>query len=170
MKCFEENILKRFTGDLKSDDHKADLIATALLKGDSDIALSMIREILRKFVSIRDTATKAPRENYYHGLLNGIFSNSSYAISNFRSNSESGNRYADISFENADGDIAVIIEIKVSKADANRGQIARDAISQIESQNYAERYLKDEAVHSVFAYGIAFCGKNCAIAMKELKK
>ena len=29
--------------------------------------------MLQKYVSVRDTATKAPLENYYHGFLNGIF-------------------------------------------------------------------------------------------------
>ena len=42
-------------------------------------------------------------------------------------------------------------------------------ISQIEEKNYAEPLFEDENITSVQAVGIAFSGKNCAVAVKKLK-
>lgn len=70
--------------------------------------------MLQKYVSVRDSATKAPLENFYHGFLNGIFSGCEGLISEFRSNYESGNGYADITFKTDRNSKAVIIEIKAT--------------------------------------------------------
>ena len=74
LECFENNILDRF-GKILSKDNLALNIANALLEGKVDYVQDKLGPLLRSFVSVRDTATKAPHENYYHGFLNGIFTN-----------------------------------------------------------------------------------------------
>ncbi|MGN1280782.1 MAG: PD-(D/E)XK nuclease domain-containing protein, partial [Succinivibrio sp.] len=120
-------------------------------------------------VSVRDFATKAKPENFYHGFLSGVFTNCSDGISNYHSNSESGDGYADIVFKSADEDKAVIIELKVSENDRNMKETALNALKQIEDKSYAENYLLSEAIDSVYCYGICFYQKACYIEYVKAK-
>ena len=95
LECFENNILDRF-GKILSKDNLALNIANALLEGKVDYVQDKLGPLLRSFVSVRDTATKAPHENYYHGFLNGIFTNCKDSLGEYHSNYESGDGYADI--------------------------------------------------------------------------
>ena len=168
-KCFKEDIQKRFDSFLKKD-NLADKIANALFTGDSEFVQTQLRTYLKKFVSIRDTATKAPHENYYHGFLNGVFTNCSKDfLSEYHSNYESGDGYADITFKSEFSEKAVIIEIKAAPVGSDLIQLSENAISQIEDKHYAELFLQNSMTQSIYAYGIAFAGKNCFISVKKIK-
>ncbi len=168
-KCFKEDIQKRFDSFLKKD-NLADKIANALFTGDTEFVQTQLRTYLKKFVSIRDTATKAPHENYYHGFLNGVFTNCSKDfLSEYHSNYESGDGYADITFKSEYSDNAVIIEIKAAPVGSDLIPLSENAISQIEDKHYAELFLQNSMTQSIYAYGIAFAGKNCFISVKKIK-
>ena len=168
LECFENNILDRF-GKILSKDNLALNIANALLEGKVDYVQDKLGPLLRSFVSVRDTATKAPHENYYHGFLNGIFTNCKDSLGEYHSNYESGYGYADITFNNLGGTKACVIEIKVCKEKESRAKKANEAIEQILEKHYADAIFEDENITSVNAIGIAFSGKNCALASKWLK-
>ena len=167
--CFKDVIQKRFDSFLKKD-NLADKIANALFTGDTKFVQAQLRTYLKKFVSIRDTATKAPYENYYHGFLNGVFTNCSKDfLSEYHSNYESGDGYADITFKSEFSEEAVIIEIKAAPVGSDLIPLSKNAIVQIESKNYAEPFLQNSMTQSIYAYGIAFAGKNCFISVKKIK-
>ena len=166
--CFENNILDRF-GKILSKDNLALNIANALLEGKVDYVQDKLGPLLRSFVSVRDTATKAPHENYYHGFLNGIFTNCEDNLGEYHSNYESGDGYADITFNNLGGTKACVIEIKVCKEKESRAKKANEAIEQILEKHYADAIFEDENITSVNAVGIAFSGKNCFISCKKIK-
>ena len=168
LECFENNILDRF-GKILSKDNLALNIANALLEGKVDYVQDKLGPLLRSFVSVRDTATKAPHENYYHGFLNGIFTNCKDNLGEYHSNYESGDGYADITFNNLGGTKACVIEIKVCKEKESRAKKANEAIEQILEKRYADAIFEDENITSVNAIGIAFSGKNCAVSVKKLK-
>ena len=168
LECFENNILDRF-GKILSKDNLALNIANALLEGKVDYVQDKLGPLLRSFVSVRDTATKAPHENYYHGFLNGIFTNCKYNLGEYHSNYESGDGYADITFNNLGGTKACVIEIKVCKEKESRAKKANEAIEQILEKHYADTIFEDENITCVNAVGIAFSGKNCFISVKKLK-
>ena len=168
LECFENNILDRF-GKILSKDNLALNIANALLEGKVDFVQDKLGPLLRSFVSVRDTATKAPHENYYHGFLNGIFTNCEDNLGEYHSNYESGDGYADITFNNLGGTKACVIEIKVCKEKESRAKKANEAIEQILEKRYADAIFEDENITSVNAIGIAFSGKNCAVSVKKLK-
>ena len=168
LECFENNILDRF-GKILSKDNLALNIANALLEGKVDYVQDKLGPLLRSFVSVRDTATKAPHENYYHGFLNGIFTNCKYNLGEYHSNYESGDGYADITFNNLGGTKACVIEIKVCKEKESRAKKANEAIEQILEKHYADAIFEDENITCVNAVGIAFSGKNCAVSVKKLK-
>ena len=169
LKCFTDNIKNRFDNSLKID-NLANRIADAMLTGDNEFVQTQLRIYLKKFVSVRDIASKAPPENYYHGFLNGIFTNCSEEFfTEYHSNTESGDGYADILFTDSVGEKGVVVELKVCREKESRIKKAEEAISQIEEKNYAEPLFEDENITSVQAVGIAFSGKNCAVAVKKLK-
>ena len=95
--CFNNNIKERFSNVVKKDNLALN-IANALLEGNVDFVQNKLSPLLRSFVSVRDTATKAPHENYYHGFLNDIFTNCKDNLSGYHSNYESGDGYAVTTF------------------------------------------------------------------------
>ena len=168
LECFENNILDRF-GKILSKDNLALNIANALLEGKVDYVQDKLGPLLRSFVSVRDTATKAPHENYYHGFLNGIFTNCKDNLGEYHSNYESGDGYPDILFKDIDCRKVAIIEIKSASVGSDLVTLSETALSQIEEKNYSEPFMSNRMIQSIDAYGVAFAGKNCAVSVKKLK-
>ena len=168
LECFENNILDRF-GKILSKDNLALNIANALLEGKVDYVQDKLGPLLRSFVSVRDTVTKAPHENYYHGFLNGIFTNCKDNLGEYHSNYESGDGYPDILFKDIDCRKVAIIEIKSASVGSDLVTLSETALSQIEEKNYSEPFMSNRMIQSIDAYGIAFAGKNCAVSVKKLK-
>ena len=166
--CFDKNIKARFSNVVKKDNLALN-ISNALLEGNVDFVQDKLGPLLRSFVSVRDTATRAHHENYYHGFLNGIFTNCKDNLGEYHSNIESGDGYADITFNNLGGTKACVIEIKVCKEKESRAKKANEAIAQILEKHYADAIFEDENITSVNAVGIAFSGKNCFISCKKIK-
>ena len=169
LECFEHNIQNRFNTEIVPNT-VADEIANALLNGDSTFAQLKLRTILMSFISLRDNATKAPHENYYHGYLNGLFTNcSENFFSEYHSNFEAGDGYADIAFTDTFSEKAAIIEIKTTTVVSDLIDLSQEAVEQIEEKHYADPFKANKMVQSIYAYGIAFAGKNCFITCKKLK-
>ena len=168
LECFENNIKERF-GNVVKKDNLALNISNALLEGNVDFVQNKLRPLLRSFVSIRDTATRAPHENYYHGFLNGIFTNCKDNLGEYHSNYESGDGYPDILFKDIDCRKVAIIEIKSATIGSDIETLSEKAISQIEDKKYAEPLMSNKTVKSIYGYGITFAGKSCAVSVKKLK-
>mgnify|MGYP002711106283 FL=1 len=169
LECFEHNIQNRFNTKI-APNSVADTLANNLFEGKAEIASDTIYNLLQSYISIRDNATKAPHENYYHGYLNGLFSNCSVNFfSEYHSNCESGDGYADIIFKSRRNGKVVIIEIKTCSNSESKKAKARVALAQIEDKNYAKAYLENEDISTIYAYGISFNQKDCEILCKKLK-
>ena len=166
--CFNNNIEERF-GNVVKRDNLALNISNALLEGNVDFVQNKLGPLLRSFVSVRDTATKAPHENYYHGFLNGIFTNCKDNLGEYHSNIESGDGYPDILFKDIDCRKVAIIELKSASIGSDLVTLSETALSQIEEKNYSEPFMSNRMIQSIYAYGIAFAGKNCFITCKKLK-
>ena len=167
--CFETNIMEHFREVSTRGENKSLLIAKALFEGDCDTASDNIFDLLQTYVSVRDFATRARPENFYHGFLSGVFTNCGSFITDFKSNSESGDGYADLIFCNAKRSKIVIIEIKVSDTDDFIDRDALKALEQIEKKNYIQPYINKPLIKDVYAYGISFYMKSCFIEMKKFK-
>ena len=113
---------------------------------------------LKKTISIRDTnAKREMKENFYHGILLGIFGNMDRWV--VRSNAESGEGYSDISIEIEDEEIGILIELKYAEK-AAFGQGCREALEQINDRNYQEALL-DDGMKTIYKYGLACYKKRC---------
>ena len=168
--CFNYNIQKyqdqkgqgKFGGTAKA-------VVTALLSGDSDSIAGPLNELLRGFVSVRDSATRAPKENFYQGFMNGLFAAAGDSlISEYSSNRESGDGYPDITFKSHDRKTGVVLELKAVPSGSDIDKAAALALEQIEQKDYAAALRRSEATKKIFGCGIAFRGRECAILMKEI--
>ena len=168
LECFTYNIKERFSNVVRKD-NLPDRLVSAFANGNTKDISDIFFDMLQKYVSVRDSATKAPLENFYHGFLNGIFSGCEGLITEFRSNYESGNGYADITFKTERNSKAVIIEIKATSKDEEMDELAAEALSQIEEKNYALPFTKVSKITDIYAYGIVFCRKDCIVTFKKLK-
>ena len=166
--CFNNNIKERFCSEfIKHNLHNK--LVDALSCGNQKEIYDVLFDMLQKYVSIRDTATKAPLENYYHGFLNGIFTSCEKLVSEYHYNYESGNGYSDITFKAERNTKAVIIEIKATSNEVDMDELAAKALSQIEEMNYAQPFFKQSKITEIYAYGLVFCKKDCLVFCKKLK-
>ena len=140
--CFTQNIQQKFKEQL-SKDNTASTLVNSFLDGKAQEASDILFDLLQHYVSVRDTATKAPHENYYHGFLNGLFSNCKYIITDYHSNYESGDGYADITFKSRRNSIAVVIEIKAVTREEDLDEYAQRALEQIEEKLKEGREVED---------------------------
>ena len=167
--CFRDKILEFFKNNSVMKNHTKGLMSS-LFNGEADKVQEHLNGLLKKYVSIRDFATKAPKENYYHGFMNGLLINSVSYARELKSNVESGNGYVDLVALSASNDSVIILELK--KTDNlfdDRKKIAREAVQQIIDTGYAEAYMDNETICSVYAYGLCFCKKTCSVAVQKLK-
>ena len=168
LECFEHNIKTLFSSEfVKLNLHNK--LVDALSCGNQKETYDIFFDMLQKYVSIRDTATKAPLVNYYHGFINGIFTCCENIISDYHSNYESGSGYPDITFKVERNTKAVIIEIKATSNEADMDELASNALSQIEEKNYALPFVKTSKITEIYAYGLVFCKKDCLVTVKKLK-
>ena len=168
LECFEHNIKTRFSSEfVRLNLHNK--LVDALSCGNQKETYDIFFDMLQKYVSIRDTATKAPLENYYHGFINGIFTCCENIISDYHSNYESGSGYPDITFKVERNTKAVIIEIKATSNEADMDELVSNALSKIEEKNYALPFVKTSKITEIYAYGLVYCKKDCLVTVKKLK-
>jgi hypothetical protein len=168
--CFKTKIMHFFSNNWEMKDHTSDFV-NGLFSGDSETVENSLNILLAKYVSVRDFSTKAPKENYYHGFINGLLINGASLIREQKSNLESGNGYVDLIIKpkDASGSI-VILELKqTSDEDVDKGKIAVEAIEQIIRKKYADPYISRTDTKAVLIYGICFCKKECSVVSKKLK-
>ncbi len=86
----------------------------AFLENDTAAIEEGFNAYLKKTISIRDTHVKKEmKENFYHGILLGLFGNMDGW--DVQSNAESGDGYSDISIEIEDQETGIVIELKYAE-------------------------------------------------------
>lgn len=169
-KCFKSRILNYFKNNSVMKSSTAELVK-GLFEGDAEKVQDNLNTLLGKYVSIRDFSVNAPKENYYHGFMNGLLVNGTSLIAEQKSNFESGNGYIDLIIKSLKNrGVIVIMELKqTSDENEDKVLIAQDAVEQIIQKKYADPYIKRNDIKEVLTYGICFCKKECAVVGKKLK-
>lgn len=169
-KCFKSRILNYFKNNSVMKSSTAELVK-GLFEGDTEKVQDNLNTLLGKYVSIRDFSVNAPKENYYHGFVNGLLVNGTSLIAEQKSNFESGNGYIDLIIKSIRSrGIIVILELKqTSDENEDKVLIAQDAVEQIIQKKYADPYIKRNDIKAVLTYGICFCKKECVVVGRKLK-
>ncbi len=168
--CFRDQIAQYYDPQEKGVfANISEIIANELLEGRETNLRDSMNDTLAAFVSVRDSAVRAPRENYYHGFINGLLAPAadSKTIRDYSSNRESGDGYPDVSFRGSESGTGTVIELKHVSDMNDLKKASEDALSQIISKNYAERLFRD-GLTEVMAWGIAFCGRHCDVSFRKL--
>ena len=151
---FELQIREWFQEKSSEDVKKLDKLCMAFPDGDAETIEDLFNDYLWNTISIRDTAVKGRKENFYHGVLLGLLSHmENWAV---WSNIESGEGYCDILLEVPENRVGVVIEMKYAQEDRMEAACT-EALKQIEQRQYAAR-LKSDGMKNIVNYGIAVIG------------
>lgn len=156
---FELQIREWFQEKSSEDVKKLDKLCMAFPDGDAETIEDLLNDYLWNTISIRDTAVKGRKENFYHGVLLGLLSHmENWAV---WSNIESGEGYCDILLEVPENRVGVVIEMKYAQEDRMEAACT-EALKQIEQRQYAAR-LKSDGMKNIVNYGIACYRKHCKV-------
>ena len=128
----------------------------AMEEGDARRMTDILNGQLFRTISFYDSA-----ENFYHGFLTGILSQSEdYVV---KSNRESGNGRSDIMVKSPSlRGRSFILELKVSDSIDDLERDAKKALQQIYDKKYMEE-LRSEGYKRFDYYGISFFRKDCEV-------
>lgn len=151
---YQNTILNWFRESIKKRDFRE--LYQAMEGGDAGKMGEILGEQLLSTISFYDSA-----ENFYHGFLAGILSQSeSYLV---KSNRESGNGRSDLMVKSPSlRGRAFIIEVKVSACIDDLEADAQKAVDQIAERGYMEE-LRTEGYRNIDYYGISFFRKDCEV-------
>ena len=157
---YVQQIRKWFKEEARKDTQKLENFCRAFEENETAVIEKEFTSYLRKTISIRDTGVrKDMKENFYHGILLGLFGNmDGWKV---RSNAESSDGCCDISVEVEDRDIGLVIELKYAE-NAAFDDACKEALEQIRSRNY-EEVLLDDGMKTIYRYGIACYKKRCKV-------
>lgn len=135
-------------------------LCSAIENGNTCKIEEILNDFMLKCISIRDTnSRKDMKENFYHGIMIGLFSyNGNWVV---KSEYESGSGYPDILIKIAEKKTGCIFEIKY----AENGQFIKtcqNALKQIKDRNYKSA-LEQEGMENIYLYGISFYKKSCKV-------
>ncbi len=157
---FIEQIRQWFQEETVKDNAALESFRKAFQENDVPAIEESLTFYLKKNISIRDTyVKKSMKENFYHGVLLGIFGNIDGWI--IMSNTESGDGYSDILVEIEENEIGLVIELKYAE-DAAFDTACEKALQQIKDRNY-EEILIDDGMKTIYRYGIACYKKRCKV-------
>ncbi len=161
---FSKQIMELFRDRVAKNSETRQKLCDAVESGDADTLQKLFEDYLDNTISLQDTyAHKDRKENFYHGILLGIFAYRDGWRSN--SNQESGDGFADICIRIRRKDTGIIIEMKYAE-EARFEAALNDALEQIESENYVHE-LKKEEYHTIYKYGVACYKKQCRVKCKK---
>lgn len=157
---FIRQIREWFKWETEKNMEKLEDFCRAFLENDTAAIEEGFNAYLKKTISIRDTnVRKEMKENFYHGILLGLFGNMDGW--DVQSNAESGEGYSDISIEIEDQETGIVIELKYAE-NASFDTACREALKQINDRNYGEK-LVDDGMTTIRKYGIACYKRRCKV-------
>ena len=159
-KIFKEQVLEWFKDELRAEIDKLTELYKAFESGDCEAIKEYLNERLLYTVSYYDSY-----ESFYHGFLLALLGTcSNWAVT---SNPETGKGRSDIIVWRRDRKIGFAVEIKNVKDEIEMESACAAAMRQIEEKDYTA-LLRRYKVKEIWKYGIAFCDKECMVALERL--
>lgn len=152
---FKEAVVEKFNRTL--DASKTDEFITAMWRKDVKTASESLTEILWNSISYFDYG-----EDYYHGLLNGIFTSKGYRPD---SNDEAGLGRLDLRVKDHANRRILLLEFKRSKSEKDLESDCDEAIAQIAKNGYVK--TMPEGYKHQIVYGMAFYGKQAMVKLMK---
>ncbi len=155
---YQNTILNWMKAAIKKEDFHD--LYRAMEEGDAQRMADLLNGQLFRTISFYDSA-----ENFYHGFLTGILSQSeNYLV---KSNRESGNGRSDIMVKSPSlRGRSFIVEVKVSDSVDDLENDAQEALKQIYDKRQREE-LRAEGYRKIDCYGVSFFRKDCEVRFGE---
>lgn len=155
---YQNTILNWLKAAIKKEDFHD--LYQAMEEGNARKMADILNDQLFRTISFYDSA-----ENFYHGFLTGILSQSeNYLV---KSNRESGNGRSDIVVKSPSlRGKSFVMEVKVSDSVDNLENDAEKALKQIYDKRYMEE-LHMEGYRKIGCYGVSFFRKDCEVRFGE---
>lgn len=155
---YQNTILNWMKATIKKEDFHD--LYRAMEDGNAQRMTDILNGQLFRTISFYDSA-----ENFYHGFLTGILSQSeNYLV---QSNRETGNGRSDIMVKSPSlRGRSFIVEVKVSDSIDDLEKDAEKALQQIYDKRYMEE-LRAEGYRKIDCYGISFFRKDCEVRFGE---
>ncbi|MCD8119989.1 MAG: ATP-binding protein [Lachnospiraceae bacterium] len=161
---FAEQIMSLFRERLAENSDARNRLCDAVEAGDQKTFEQAFADYLDDTISLRDTFVHRERkENFYHGILLGIFSWRDGWVS--RSNQEAGDGFADIRVLIRRKSIGIIIEMKYAE-NGKFTDALDEADKQIDQENYEHELVK-EGLCTIFKYSVACYKKSCRVRCRK---
>lgn len=161
---FSEQIMSLFRENLAANSGARNRLCDAVETGDTQTFEKLFTEYLDDTISLRDTFVhKERKENFYHGILLGIFSWRDGWVS--RSNQEAGDGFADIRVLVRRKSIGIVIEMKYAE-NGKFTDALNEADKQTDQENYVHELLKED-LHTIYKYSVACYKKSCRIRCRK---
>ena len=153
---YQNTILGWFRKSIEKQDFRD--LYRAMEEGDAEKMTDILNVQLFPIISFYDSA-----ENFYHGFLAGILSQSQdYLV---KSNRESGNGRSDIMVRSPSlRGRAFVLELKVSASIDDLEADAEKALKQIYDKRYMDE-LRTEGYRKIGCYGVSFYRKDCEVRL-----
>lgn len=152
---FKNAVMARFEKNLDASDVNAFL--TAMWNKDAQTASDMLTKILWNSISYFDYG-----EEYYHGMLNGIFTSRGYAPD---SNDEAGLGRLDLRIRDRRKRTFLLLEFKRSEKEEDLDADCDEALTQIFKKGY-DKAIPEGYEHQLI-YGIAFYAKTAKVKLAQ---
>ena len=161
MTTYENTIINWLKDMIKKEDFHD--LYRAMEEGNAQRMTDILNGQLIRTISFYDSA-----ENFYHGFLTGILSQSeNYLV---KSNRETGNGRSDIMVKSPSlRGRSFIVEVKVSDSIDDLENDAQKALQQIYDKRYMEE-LRTEGYRKIDCYGIAFYRKDCEVRFGDFQR
>ena len=150
---FKDAVVERFKRSL--DTKTVDDFIMAMWGGDEIKASELLSDILWDSISYFDYS-----EEYYHGMLNGIFTSRGYSLD---SNDEAGLGRLDLRVRDRKNRRLILLEFKRSVKEADLDGDCDKAIEQIVKKGYDKTL--PEGYEDQMVYGIAFYAKRARVKL-----
>lgn len=158
-KLFQKQIREWFKQNVEKDRHTLLTFCNAFPAQNPEKIEELLNSYLWNTISIRDTAGREKKENFYHGLLLGLLRYKENWL--VLSNAESGEGYSDILVEVPESRIGIVIEMKYAE-DGKLDAACETAMRQIWDRQYGAR-LKQDGMKEIVNYAIACYRKQARV-------
>ncbi|MCD8119366.1 MAG: ATP-binding protein [Lachnospiraceae bacterium] len=161
---FADQIKELFRERVAKESSKRDQLCDAVESGDAASLEEMFTDYLDDTISLQDTyVLKDRKENFYHGILLGIFAYR--ADWRTKSNQQAGDGFADIRIRVRKKNIGIVIEMKYAE-NAKFDDALQEAFDQIRQEDYVHE-LKKEGYPVIYKFGVACYKKRCKVRCEK---
>lgn len=164
MNLFADQIIELFKERVARESDKRGKLCDAVEAGDAAALEELFTDYLDDTISLQDTYVhKDRKENFYHGILLGIFA---YREGwRTKSNQQAGDGFADIRVRVRKKNIGIVIEMKYAE-NAKFDDALEEASRQIEREDYVHE-LKKEGFPVIYKFGVACYKKRCRVRCEK---